>query len=338
MQKRLLTITSISSVMLASLVSAMAETTSMSSKRKSALENPTNENVIIRKRPSKKYYQQSVSSRQAAANNNSSTTISTSALPAKPVAPKGPNLLAVVLEFGYTSNAHDIGSELGSTDSSLDAFIDLNVNSNFAFLIETGAVKNLDAPDGTPSHASSMKNTLLGAKIVTYQDETLNTFLRAYYIAPTSEEAREELTMTSGYRFDATIQPTLYKGDVMSINFRFRPGYAHKRFDEIINRGNNLPNLENEYSIRNRLMFTFWGDLSLQLHYNFSTFENTIGTRVDDSYSWAQIIEYQATPNFYFGVGHSRGGYFYSESGSRDTVSIYSKGRSEFSGYIGLSF
>ena len=321
---------------------AIAETNKVTSKRKVALKNPTSKNAMVRQKPVKKYYKQSLSTRYAANTTSTSSTggaISTTAIPTKPAAPAGPNFLKMTLELGYTSNAHDIGGPQTTTGAYIDMFVDLNLSSQFAFLIETGGTKGLDGQTGAPGvHDSAMKNTLVGARVVTYKDEIWNTYLRGYYIMPTSENARENQTMTSGYQIDATIQPTLYKGDVLSISYRFRPTFAHFYFDEIINRGNNLPNLSNQYSLKNKLAFAFWGKLEAAIIYNYTTFENTLGTRVDDRFDFAQSIEFAATDNFYVGVGYSNSGYFYNNAGSREGVVLYSKKQSEYAGYIGITF
>jgi hypothetical protein len=308
------------------------------SRRKVALTNPNPQNEIIRKKPVKTYYQQSLSTARYAAAGSSTGTVSTMTLPVAASADKGPNFLSMVAEFAYSSNAHDIGADKSETNAGLDLYVNLNLSSQFSFLLETGGSKNLTSPEGEAAHGSTMNNTLLGAQISTYKDATWNTFLRAYYIAPTSLASREKATMTGAYKVDATIMPTLYTGDTMKIVYRLRPAFTHSYFDELINRGNDLPNLENQYELRNRLSFIFWEKLALKLHYNFTTYENTLGTRVDDKYQWVQEVEYSVNDNFYVGIGHVVGGSFYRETGTRDAFSLYSSKASVFSGWFGIQF
>ncbi|MDH4468368.1 MAG: hypothetical protein QE271_09935 [Bacteriovoracaceae bacterium] len=329
--------------------SVLAETTlegSLPSRRKVALKNPTTQNEMIRKKPEKKYYQQSLSTRYASTTstangnaNQASGSISTLKLPGSTSPSKAPNILSMMTQFSYTTNATSFGTKDSTTGATIELFLTVNLNSTLALLLETGATKNIDAPTGSPNaHSSNMNNTNIGGKIAAYKDSSWDIFFRGYYIAPTSLASREQATMTGGYRTDATIIPTLYKGDVLNLTYRFRPAYSHFYYDELINKGNDLPNLENRFDLGNRLGFNLWGSLDLNFHFIYTTFQNSLGVRVDDQYTWVQEVEYAVNPNFFIGLSHSINGAFYNAAGSREVVSIYSSKSSEFTGYFGIQF
>lgn len=313
---------------------------SAASLRKAALEKPTQANYYQRKQPEKKYYRQSVTNSYAAT--SSSTPYSQSTLPQSKPADAGPKFLGFTSEFIYTTNTHGIGNSKNSTEAEIDLYLDFNVNSDFAFLLETGASKNLTAPQGDEAHTSSMNNTYLGAKVRTYKDDIWDTYLRGYYVAPTNLSSREDKTMTGGFKLDATIMPRLYKGDDLKIVYRFRPTYIHYSFDEKLahaaTEDERLPNLADVYEIRNRLSFILWDKFAIKLHYNYYTYENTFGTRVDDKYLIAEEFEYSFTDNFYAGFMHSRKGAFYAKTGVRDSFSLYSETASSYSVWFGVTF